>query len=386
MTGPLAGTRVIDFSRVLAGPYATMLLADMGAEVIKVEHPGRGDDTRAWAPPDLAGESAYYLSVNRGKRGITLDLSTSDGRATAQELCHDADIVIQNFRPGVADRLGIGYEQLAETNPELVYTSISAFPPGHPDEGTGGFDIVLQAESGIMHITGDRDGGPAKVGVAMVDILTGLNAATATLGALHGARTTGRGEHVHVTMLNSALSSLVNVTQSALITGEESRRLGNDHANVVPYQPFDTADGQVIIAAGNDSLFQRLCRVLGADEIADDPRFATNAGRVNNREPLIDGLATAFKARGSAEIVEQLRDAGVPCGKVRGVLESLRRSGSTATTELTHPTGGPLRTVLPGFRFEHQDSVATTAPPLQGEHNDEFPLSTNENSTPTKEH
>ncbi|ASO22929.1 formyl-CoA transferase [Actinoalloteichus hoggarensis] len=369
--GPLAGIRVLDLSRVLAGPYATMLLADLGAEVIKVEHPVRGDDTRYWAPPSVAGESAYFLAVNRGKRSIGLDLASPPGRDLALRLCAAADVVVENFRPGGAARLGLGHEQVRAAVPHLVYCSISAYPAGHPQAADAGFDAAIQAQSGLMAVTGDATGSPTKIGVALVDVLAGLNASTAILAALRRREQTGHGEHVTVSLLGSALSGLVNVAQNALITDTEPGRHGNAHPSIVPYQTFETRDGVVMVAAGNDQLYRRLCTVLRRPDLADDPRFTRNSDRVRHRTMLVDELAVEFLGRTTAEWAEALRAGGVPASPVNGVLAALRDAGSSAVATLRHPAVGPWETVRPGFALADADSLTDTPPPLLGEHTDE---------------
>src|SRR5919204_4091639 len=299
---PLAGVRVADLSRVLAGPYCTMVLADLGADVVKVERPGVGDETRGWGPPYTGGESAYYLSVNRGKRSCAIELSTDQGRALAFELCARADVVIENFKIGTAARMGLDRASVAERNPNVVYCSITGFgsrrnPPGRP-----GYDFVAQAETGLMSITGPEEGPPYKVGVALVDVLTGLHAAAAVLGALHG----GEGARIEVPLLDSGLAALVNVAQNALVTGRDPERHGNAHPNIVPYQTFETASGRIAVAAANDGLFRALCAVLGRPELAEDERFATNAARVENRGELIPELQASFTERPADEWVEAL--------------------------------------------------------------------------------
>ncbi|HYP48534.1 MAG TPA: CoA transferase, partial [Thermoleophilaceae bacterium] len=308
-----------DFSRVLAGPYCTMLLADLGAEVVKVERPGEGDETRGWGPPFAGGESAYFLSVNRGKRSCALDLSRPEGRELALELCARSHVVIENFRLGAAARLGIGYEQVRAHNPAVVYCSITGFgsertPPGRP-----GYDFVVQAEAGLMSITGPPEGPPYKVGVALVDVLAGLHAATGILATLHR----GEGGRVEVPLLDSALASLVNVAQGALVTGGEPRRHGNAHPNIVPYQDLETASGRIAVAAPNDGLFRALCSAIGLEGLAGEPRFATNAARVEHREELIPLLEARLRERGAQEWVAALSAAGVPVGEVRSVPEAL---------------------------------------------------------------
>jgi crotonobetainyl-CoA:carnitine CoA-transferase CaiB-like acyl-CoA transferase len=357
--------RVADLSRVLAGPYCTMVLADLGAEVIKVERPGTGDETRQWGPPFAGGESAYFLAVNRGKRSVALDLGDPEGRRLAQELCAASDVVVENFRAGGAERLGLGYEDVRSRNARVVYCSITGFgldrnPPGRP-----GYDFVLQAESGLMSITGPADGGPHKVGVALVDVMAGLHAAVAVLAAVHG----GRGGRVEVPLLDSALASLVNVAQGALVTGSEPARHGNAHPNIVPYQDFATASGRLALAAPNDGLFGKLCAVLGRAELAADPRFASNPDRVAHRGALVDELEAALADRPAAEWVQALSEAGVPAGEIRsvpGALEAAAAAGRSATVGVDHPAAGRIELVASPIRMEGMRPAA--APPLLGQH------------------
>jgi crotonobetainyl-CoA:carnitine CoA-transferase CaiB-like acyl-CoA transferase len=361
---PLRGVRVVDLSRVLAGPYCTMVLADLGADVVKVERPEGGDETRSWGPPFTGGEAAYYLSVNRGKRSCALDLSEPEGRELALELCAGAAVVIENFKVGGAERLGVGYDAVRERNPRVVYCSITGFgserhPPGRP-----GYDFVAQAESGLMSVTGPADGPPSKVGVALVDVLAGLHAAAGVLAGLHG----GEGARVEVPLLDSGLAGLVNVAQNALVTGAEPGRYGNAHPNIVPYQAFETASGQLAIAAANDGLFRALCAALALDDLATDERFATNAGRVENRGELIPLLQERLRERPAEEWVEVLDAAGVPVGKVRTVPEALAAAaaaGRPATQTVDHPTAGPLDLVASPI---WGPTAETAAPPLLGQH------------------
>lgn len=367
---PLAGVRITDLSRVLSGPYATMLLADLGADVIKVEHPGHGDDTRAWGPPFAGGESAYYLSLNRGKRDLAIDLTDTEGARIAADLCVRGDVVVQNFRPGVADRLGLGYRAIAARNPAVVYCSITGFGARREPADRPGFDAVLQAESGFMHITGPADGPPSKVGVAITDVLTALNAATAITAALYRRAQTGAGSHVEVSMLDSALSGLVNVAQSALVSGAEAVRHGNAHPSVVPYETFHAADGMVTVAAGNDALFGRLCTAIGRPGLADDPRFRHNPDRIANRDALLAELQPELARRTADEWVAELMAAGVPVGKIRGVRDALAAAaaaGEPATFTVDHPTAGPLELVGPGFGTRSEPAGALP-PPLLGQH------------------
>jgi crotonobetainyl-CoA:carnitine CoA-transferase CaiB-like acyl-CoA transferase len=367
---PLDGIRVLDLSRVLAGPYCTLLLADLGADVVKVERPGEGDETRHWGPPYAGDEAAYFLSVNAGKRSVAVDLSHPDGREIVERLAASADVVIENFRAGTAERLGLGYDDLARANAPLVYCSIGGFGSGREPAGRPGYDFVVQAESGLMSITGDSDGQPLKVGVAVVDVLTGYAAATAILGALVARGRTGRGERLEVSLLDTALSALVNVASGALVTGAEPARFGNAHPNIVPYQTFDAADGAIAVAAANDGLFRRLCDAIGRPELATDERFATNPQRVVNRVALIDELQRVFATRTAEEWIEELDAAGVPAGKVRDVIDALaaaERAGVSATVDVDHPTAGRLSLVASPLR-NAGGTRERTPPPLLGEH------------------
>ncbi len=362
---PLAGVRVADLSRVLAGPYCTMVLADLGADVIKVERPEGGDETRSWGPPFAGGEAAYYLSVNRGKRSCALDLSQPEGRALALELCAAADVVIENFKVGGADRLGVGYEQVREQNPTVVYCSITGFGSEREPSGRPGYDFVAQAESGLMSITGPEEGPPYKVGVALVDVLTGLHAAAGVLAALHG----GEGARIEVPLLDSGLAGLVNVAQNALVTGSEPERHGNAHPNIVPYQAFETSSGRIAVAAPNDGLFRALCSVMGLEELSSDARFATNAVRVEHRGELVPLLSERFRERSAEDWLADLEAAGVPAGKVRSVpdaLEAAAAAGRPATVTVEHPTAGPLDLVASPIWGATRTEA--TPPPLLGEH------------------
>jgi len=363
---PLAGVRVVDLSRVLAGPYATMTLADLGADVVKIEHPAGGDETRTWGPPFAGGESAYFLSVNRGKRSVALDLKDPEGRQLALELCGRADVVIENFRPGGAARLGLDYEAVRERRPGVVYCTISGFGAREPRDRAG-YDFTVQAVSGLMAITGEPDGEPTKVGVAIVDVPTGLNAATAILAALRRRDLTGEGDLVEVSLIDSAFAALVNVGANALLTGAEPLRYGNAHPSIVPYQPFRAADGWIAIAAANDGLYRRLCEAIERLDLADDERYATNEARVLNREPLIAELQAVFAGRATEDWQALLDAAGVPAGKIRGVGEALR-TGQARTRRADHPTAGPIELVGPPFELVSATPGALTPPPLLGQH------------------
>jgi crotonobetainyl-CoA:carnitine CoA-transferase CaiB-like acyl-CoA transferase len=367
-TAPLAGVRVADLSRVLAGPYCTMVLADLGADVVKVERPEGGDETRSWGPPFAGGEAAYYLSVNRNKRSCALDLSQPEGRALALELCARADIVIENFKVGGAERLGVGYEQVRERNPTVVYCSITGFGSEREPLGRPGYDFVAQAETGLMSITGAEDGPPYKVGVALVDVLTGLHATAGVLAALQG----GEGARIEVPLLDSGLAALVNVAQNALVTGLEPDRYGNAHPNIVPYQDFETSSGRIAVAAANDGLFRALCSVMGLTDLPSDERFGTNAGRVEHREELVPTLQERFRERSAEDWLADLDAAGVPAGKVRTVPDALSAAaaaGHPATVTFDHPTAGALDLVASPIWGATRSQQ--TPPPLLGEHTEE---------------
>jgi crotonobetainyl-CoA:carnitine CoA-transferase CaiB-like acyl-CoA transferase len=363
---PLEGVRIVDLSRVLAGPYATMVLGDLGADVVKVERPGDGDETRSWGPPYAGDQAAYFLAVNRGKRSVAVDLKHPDGRSVVQRLCASADVVIENFRPGAAARLGLDAAAIHALNPRIVYCSITGFGRREPRDRPG-YDFIVQAESGLMSITGEPHGPPMKIGVALVDVLTGLNAAVAIVAALRRRELGGPGVVIELSLLDTALAALVNVAQNALVTGEEPARYGNTHPSIVPYGPFPAADGWIAVAAANDGLFARLCEALARPELADDERFATNAARVQNREQLQPLLEEAFRARPADEWVAALDAVGVPVGKIRGVLEALR-AAAPATMGVVHPTAGRLDLVGPPFALEPGAVARAEAPPLLGEH------------------
>ncbi|MEV0165802.1 crotonobetainyl-CoA:carnitine CoA-transferase CaiB-like acyl-CoA transferase [Nonomuraea fuscirosea] len=320
MSGALSGLLVADFSRVLAGPYATMLLADLGAEVVKVERPGAGDDTRAWGPPYAEGEATYFLGVNRNKRSIALDLRAD--AEVARALAARADVLVENFRPGTMERLGLGYERLRELNPGLVYCSITGFGSG-AGAGLPGYDLIAQAVGGLMSVTGEPGGPGTKAGVALVDVITGLHAALGILAALRHRDTTGQGgrvggvgQRVEVSLLSSLLSALTNHSSAYAAAGVVPRAMGNRHPSIVPYEVFQAADRPIVIAAGNDRQYRALCAVLDRDDLAGDPRYATNAARVAARETLVPALDKALAGRSADEWFERLTAAGVPCGPI----------------------------------------------------------------------
>ncbi len=316
--GPLAGLLVADFSRILAGPYATMLLADMGAEVVKVEGPG-GDDTRTWQPPVRDGISTYYLGVNRNKRSIALDLSDAGDLAAAHELARRADVFIENFKPGGLTRFGLDYEATSAANPGVVYASISGFGSGPEGASLPGYDLLVQAISGLMSVTGDPDGEPYRAGVALFDVMAGLHATIGILAALNHRHQTGRGQHVGISLLASAMSGLVNQTSAYVAGGVVPFRMGNSHPSLFPYEPLPCADGELIIVAGNDLQFRKLAQVLGVPELPDDPRFSRNEDRTANREELRPLLVERLRTRTKQEWFRELTGAGVPCGPINTI-------------------------------------------------------------------
>ncbi|MDP9456009.1 MAG: formyl-CoA transferase [Actinobacteria bacterium] len=370
---PLEGVRVLDLSRVLAGPYATMVLADLGADVLKVEHPGRGDDTRHWGPPFAGGESAYFLSINRNKRSIAVDLKTPEGLEKVKGLAARADIVIENMRRGALLKLGLGYEVLKELNPGLVYCSITGFGPG-PDEDRPGYDFLVQARGGIMGITGFPDGDPVKVGVAIADIVCGLHASTAILAALHRRAESGEGARLEVPLFETQLGWLANRAQEYLVSGEDKGRMGNAHPSIVPYQTFDASDKPIAVAVGNDAQFANLCRAIGREDVAKDKRYATNPDRVANREELVATLQEEF-ARGTAdEWVENIREAGVPCGPVNTLADvfsddHVLASGMLRNVE--HPAAGTLKMLASPILVNGERLPIRRPPPTLGQHTDE---------------
>lgn len=376
----LAEVRILDFSRVLAGPFCTMMLADLGADVIKVENPAGGDDTRQWGPPWAGGDgdrlSAYFASVNRNKRSLALNLKTPQGRQVARALAAKSDVVVENFRPGHASKLGLGWEELRRINSRLVYCSISGFGQDGPYSDRPGYDFVVQAMSGLMSITGPAEGPPCKVGVAISDVTAGLFAAVCILAALWRREETGKGQHIDVSLLNSQLAALVNVASNYLVSGEAPRRYGNQHANIVPYQTFRAADGYFVLAVGNDAQFGRLCRLIGRAELGADERFASNPLRVLNREALIEILAPIMFERKVEDWVDELLEAGIPAGPINSIPSILggdpHVEAQGLVREMTLPGGKPLRMMGPPARLSETPARCESPPPLLGQHNEEI--------------
>ncbi|MCF8588936.1 CoA transferase [Gordonia sp. HY285] len=347
--GALTGIRIVDFSRVLAGPYATMLLSDFGAAVTRLERPNVGDDTRGWGPPWHEGESTYFLALNRNKTSIGFDLTSEADRAMAHEMIAEADVVVENFRPGTMERYGFGYEQLAAENPGLVYCSVSGFGS---DGGAHlpGYDLIAQATGGLMSITGHPETGPAKVGVAMVDAITGLHAAMGIQTALIHRLRTGEGQRVEVNLLSSVLASLTNQVSGHIITGNVPGLMGNAHPSVAPYQPLNTADRPLAVAAANDRQFAALCRSLGLPELIDDPRFDTNANRVINCTELVESLETVLRTDTADHWFAVLGDADVPAGPINDIGQAIEFADSLGLSPVVEPSDEPAGTGVAQIR------------------------------------
>lgn len=351
-----------------------MVLADLGADVVKVERPERGDDTRHWGPPFAGGESAYFLSANRNKRSITADFGKDRDLGQVKRLAAGADVVVENLRRGSLDRLGLGYEELSADNPGLVYCSITGFGPGE-DEDSPGYDFLVQARGGVMGITGDPEGEPTKVGVAVADMVCGLYAATAILAALRRRDATGEGSHVEVPLFESTLAWLGNRAQEYLVSDEDTGRMGNAHPTIVPYQTFDAADRPLAVAVGNDAQFAALCRALGREELAEDERFATNPARVSNRGELVAALQQTFARRTADDWTTEIRAAGVPCGPVNSLSEVFSDPhilSSGILREVAHPAAGALKMLASPLLLDGERPGVRRPPPLLGEHNDEL--------------
>jgi formyl-CoA transferase len=369
MAGALDGIRVLDLSRILAGPYCTMTLGDLGAEVIKVELPGTGDDTRAWGPPFAGSESAYFLAVNRNKKGITVNLKTAAGRDLVRDLARRADILVENFKVGTLDRLGLGYDDLRADNPRLIYCSITAFGRSGPYRDLPGYDYTIQALGGLMSITGHQDGEPTKVGVAIVDITAGLFATTAILAAIHARAITGAGQRVEVSLLQAQLAWLANVGANYLVGGQVPGRYGNAHPNIVPYQSFDCADRPIVIAVGNDGQWRAFCAAIDRTDLAMDPRFATNPDRVRNRDDLMPILGGVLRARSADEWFERLRASDVPCAPINSLDRTFGDPQVEAlgvVLEVDHPDAGRVPLVRWPFELAETPATLRLPPPTLG--------------------
>lgn len=382
MAGALSHIRVLDLSRVLAGPFCTQILGDLGAEILKIEKPGEGDDTRAWGPPflkDAQGndttESAYYLSCNRNKKSVAIDIKSPDGQALIHKLLENSDILIENFKTGGLEKYGLGYEQLKDRYPRLIYTSITGFGQDGPMASEPGYDLLAQAMSGLMSVTGEPDGQPMKVGVALSDVMTGMMAAIGTLAALNSREQTGRGQRVDVALLDTSLASLTNLAQFYLTSGKPAKRWGNAHSTIVPYQAFAAADGHIVLAVGNNFQFGKFCHFIGKPEWASDERFATNAARVANRETLVPLIAAVLKANTVTHWVEGMQSIDVPCGPVQTmdqVFATPQIQARGMEIALEHPlAGGPAKLVGSPLHLSGTPVEYRLPPPPCGFHTDD---------------
>ncbi len=385
MSGPLAGIRVLDMSRILAGPWVGQLLADLGAEVIKIERPRIGDDTRAWGPPFLkdregndTAESAYFLSTNRGKKSVTLDISNTEGQKIAREIAAISDVLLENYKVGDLKRYGLAYEDVSTLTPKLIYCSITGFGQTGPYRDRAGYDFMIQGMGGLMSITGERDdapgGGPQKVGVAIADLMTGMYSSVAILAALHERRTSGLGQYIDMALLDSQVAWLANQNANYLIGGKPPQRMGNAHPNVVPYQTFPTRDGDMILAVGNDNQFRKFCVAAGIAEIGVDPRFADNGARIANRQACIDALAPAIATRTTAEWIALLEPIGVPCGPINqldDVYADPHVQHRGMKIHMPHPLADLVPLVANPIKYSRSTLSYDTPPPLLGEHTEQ---------------
>jgi formyl-CoA transferase len=373
---PLSDITVLDLSRVLAGPYCTMMLGDLGAEVIKVERPGSGDETRQWGPPDAGGESAYYLCVNRNKRSLTVNLKAPEGQKMIRRLADQSDVLIENYRVGTIQKMGLGYEDLKKKNPGLIYCSITGFGQNGPYKDKPGYDFMIQGMGGVMSFTGEPDGPPMKVGVAIVDITAGLFACSSILAALRHREKTGKGQYIDISLLDSMVAWLANVGSNYLISNERPIRYGNGHPNIVPYEPFNTKDGNYIaLAVGNDKQWQKFCGLTGIDHLASDPRFVTNPQRVRNRKALIPIIAEKMMNRPGEEWIRELDNLQIPCGPINTldkVFSDAQVLERKMVAEVPHPTAKTVKMVASPMKFQETPCEITRHPPLLGEHTEEI--------------
>jgi crotonobetainyl-CoA:carnitine CoA-transferase CaiB-like acyl-CoA transferase len=373
--GPLAGIRVLDLTRALAGPFATMVLGDLGADVIKVEDVWHGDDTRRWGPPFQGDDAAYFLSINRNKRGLSVNVKTPEGRQIVQRLAAGSDIMMENFRPGTAARLGLGYEELSQKNPALIYASISGYGQTGPSAELPGYDAVAQAVSGMMSVTGEADGEPVRSGTSLADVGAGMWALIGILAALHARQATGRGQLVDISLLDGQVAWLTYVAGKYFATGATPGRYGSAHESVVPYQVFATADEPLMVAVGSDALWRRFTAATGLDELTDDPLYATNPDRIQHRDTLIPAITQALAARGCMEWTDLLNAAGVPAGPVNTVPAALAQPQIAAremVVELEHPVAGMLKMLGTPLKLSAQPASIRRPPPVLGQHTDEI--------------
>jgi formyl-CoA transferase len=373
--GPLSGVRVLDLTRVVAGPYCSMFLGDLGAEVVKVEQPGAGDDTRGWGPPFAGGESAYYLCINRNKQSLTLDLKSQRAVELLRDLVKAADVIIENFRPGTMERLGLGEKELRELNPRLIYASLTGFGADGPMSDWPGYDLIVQAWGGLMSITGTPEGEPVKVGVAIIDLVAGLMLGKAITAALFAREKIGVGQRIDTSLLEAEVASLINVGSNYLVGGKVPTRWGNAHPNIVPYQNFQTADGYLVIGVASEVIWKRFCEAIGQRDLINDPRFADNSKRVENRRELIAILSKTFLQRRNDAWFKLLTDAEVPCAPVQTidqVFQAPQVLQRDMLIEIDHPTAGKVRMAGIPVKFSVTPASVRMPPPLLGEHNDEI--------------
>jgi len=373
--GALDGLRVLDLTRILAGPLCTMMLGDMGADVIKVEPPGTGDDTRTWGPPFVEGEAAYFLGLNRNKRSVTLNMAVSAGQAILAALICKSDVLVENFKVGTLEKWGFTNAWLEANAPRMIRCSITGYGANGPKGGLPGYDFILQAESGLMSITGPKDGPPTKHGVALVDVCTGMLASNAILGALQARHATGRGQHLELSLYESSLFMLANVAANYLAAGRDGGRYGNGHPSIVPYTTYEASDAMMAVAVGNDAQFARFAAAIGHPEWAQDERFIKNKDRVAHRE-LLDGMIAGTLKTGAAQAwVDQLKAAGVPCGRINSVKQAFDDPHTAArgmVEEVEHPTLGTLKVIGTPFKFSDTPTSVRRAPPLLSQNTDEI--------------
>ncbi len=382
--GPLAGIRVLDMSRILAGPWIGQLLADLGAEVIKIERPGKGDDTRAWGPPFVkdrdgndTSDAAYFMCTNRGKQSLTLDIAKPEGQQIIRELAQKSDVLLENYKVGDLKRYGLGYDTLSALNPRLIYCSVTGFGQTGPYRDRAGYDFMIQGMAGVMSITGERDdlpgGGPQKVGVAIADLMTGMYSTVGIVSALHERHASGKGQHIDMALLDCTVGWLANQNANYLIGGEVPKRMGNAHPNVMPYQTFKTKDGDIIIATGNDGQFQRLCAAAGIPEVGADARYANNALRIKNRDTCTASIAVELKKKTTVEWVALLETVGVPCGPINrldDVYADPQVQARGMKIDVPHPKAGTVPLVANPIKFSRTPLAYDRPPPLVGEHVD----------------
>lgn len=371
MIRPLEGIRVLDLTRVLAGPFATMILGDLGAEIIKVERPGAGDDTRAWGPPFVGEESAYFLSVNRNKKSVAVNIKDPRGVQIILELAGVCDVLVENYLPGKLCEMGLGYEDVSRTNPQLVYCSISGYGQTGPQSDRPGYDSIASAVSGMMHITGPEDGAPVRPGVAMTDLATGLYCHGAIIAALLHRQKTGRGAHIDCNLLSSQVACLTHIAANYLNAGKEARRWGTAHESIVPYQGFKTKDGYLVVAAGNNKQFVRVCKVLGLSHLIEDPKYTTNTLRVQHRRELLHTLSQRLLEENTSDWLRSFDGTGVPVGPINSIQQVFTNpqvAHNGLIQEMTHPTAGHISVPGPAVRFSSFEMGEPTPPPVIGQH------------------